>query len=148
MPLAELELTTSRTRVKQSTHVTNRDIPLGKPSRNDLNTTPGHIHIPIANVMTKMLAYQHVLHPYKTVQRGTPIIRPEADISSLSDTESQRKRVLTHSLVRLDENHQLLNSAKTVTFNWNLTLKSLILIVVEEFERIQISGSSVVMYWI
>jgi len=62
------------------------------------------LDIPTSNVMKKLCADQHVLHPYKTVLRGTPSIRPEADISAPIDTEPQRKRGLIHSLVRLDEN--------------------------------------------
>ncbi|KAG0723754.1 hypothetical protein GWK47_042017 [Chionoecetes opilio] len=52
------------------------------------------LSIPTAYDMKALCASQHLVQPYKTVQRGTPSIRLAANIDAPYDTNMQRKRSL------------------------------------------------------
>ena len=57
----------------------------------------------MSRTLTERASEMQVVTPYRTIQRGEPPIRTETPTSS-SGTAIQRKRNVTHTLVRVDEN--------------------------------------------
>ncbi|KAG0724767.1 hypothetical protein GWK47_039941 [Chionoecetes opilio] len=62
------------------------------------------LNIPTTDDMKALCASQHLVQPYKTVQRGTPSIRLAANIDAPYERNMQRKRSLIHVLAHLNEN--------------------------------------------